>query len=430
MRAVGVATLPFKAFIKWCRSIIKWCCASSGRLVALLVVGVLVVASALVAWFWPEFRVGGTPVGGAEPLSATLRNLALIAAGVVAVILTVWRIRVIEQQAETSRLGLLNERFQRGAEMLGSDVLAVRMGGIHALDDLARERPELYHLRVMLLLCAFVRHPTGYETNLGAQPMSEGATRWYKLRPDVRAAIEAIAYRGEIGLLIEDESDLPKKRILDLEGSDLRGARLDYSNFAGANFHEAQLDHVRFAYANLAHATFSNARLPRAHLLQVDLSNAQLGGAVMANAYVARARFCAARMNNDMTNANLSHADLTGAQVGTADLTGADLEECNLSGAQFNQATRSTLHSSGAGESHTVYALLSQAQLDKAVCAPGQPPSIAEGTTDTETGLPLVWRGKNRHTCEDGAHLPCGNASCKKCSPCERCAELEQTATP
>ena len=185
----GLVIRPFKA-------IVKWCSASSRRLVALLVVGVLVVAAALAALLWPEFRVGGPPAGGAEPLSATVRNLALIVAGIVAVILTVWRIRVSEQQAEIARLGLLNERFQRGAEMLGSPVVSVRMGGIHALDDLARERPELYHIRVILLLCAFVRHPTGFETNPGAQPISEGATRWYKLRPDVRAAIEAVAHRS------------------------------------------------------------------------------------------------------------------------------------------------------------------------------------------------------------------------------------------
>ena len=80
--------------------------------------------------------------------------------------------------------------------------------------------------------------------------------------------------------------------------------------------------------------------------------------------------------------------------------------------------------SSGAHESRTVYAMLVQEQLDKAVCTPGQPPNIAEGTTDTKTGQPLVWRGKHRHTCLDGAHLPCGNASCKECTPCERCEEL------
>ena len=424
MRAFpGLAPLPFKAIVKWCRG-------GSGRLVALLVVGVLLVAAALAALFWPAFREGGPPAGGAEPLSATVRNLALIIAGIVAVVLTVWRIRVSEQQAETSRLGLLNERFQRAAEMLGSDVLAVRMGGIHALDDLARERPKLYHLRVMLLLCAFVRHPTGYETNPGAQPISTGATRWYKLRPDVRAAIEAVAYRSEIGLLIEDESDLPKKRTLDLQGSDLRGASLAGSNFAGANFHEAQLDKVQFTHANLSQATFSNAHLPRAHLLHADLSNAQLSGAVMAGAYASRAKFCAAHMTNDMTNTNLSWADLTGTDVGTADLTGADLTECNLSGARFSKGHRSTLHSSGAHESRTVYALLTQPQLDKAVCTPGQPPDIAEGITDIETGLPLVWRGKHRHTCFDGAHLPCGNASCKECIPCERCEEPRQATTP
>ena len=154
MRAVsGLATVAFKAFVRWCRG-------GAGRAVGVLVAGVIVVAVELAASLWPHFRAGGPPAGGAEPLSATIRNLALIVGGVVAVILALWRIRVSEKQAQTARLGLLNERFQRDAEMLGSSVLSVRIGGIHALDDLAREDPKLYHVRVMGLLCAFVRHPT------------------------------------------------------------------------------------------------------------------------------------------------------------------------------------------------------------------------------------------------------------------------------
>ena len=60
---------------------------------------------------------------------------------------------------DTAQEGLLNERYQKGAEMLGSPVLAVRMGGIYALQQLAQDHPDTYHLQVMNLFCAFVRRP-------------------------------------------------------------------------------------------------------------------------------------------------------------------------------------------------------------------------------------------------------------------------------
>ena len=52
---------------------------------------------------------------------------------------------------------MLNERYQQGAEMLGSDVLAVRLGGIYALQRLAGEHPQQSHIQIMQAFCAFIR---------------------------------------------------------------------------------------------------------------------------------------------------------------------------------------------------------------------------------------------------------------------------------
>lgn len=378
----------------WYQRLGAWC---RDRSVVLLVGGVLLLGIVLVVEFWPEFRSGSGASGDAEPLSATIRNLALIAGGFIAVILTVWRIRVNEQQAETARLGLLNERFQRGAQMLGDSILTVRLGGIHALDDLARERPDLYHIRVMLLLCAFVRHLPAADESPATITTGEGETLRYRKRADLSAAILAVANRSASGKLIEEDSDLPKERILDLQGSDLRGARLGGSDFSGANFREAQLDRVGFLEANLSGADFGNAKLPWANLIHADLSNAQMSGADLTKAMAQHTNFRNAHFTATMQEMSLLRADLTEADIGTADLRGADLTECDLSDARFAEATRSTLWPSGDHESRKVYAKLTQAQLDKAVCKPGRPPSIAAGTVDVETGLPLEWRGGNRH---------------------------------
>ena len=73
-----------------------------------------------------------------ESNSGTIRNIGLVLAGLVALPLALWRsfvaqnqARAAQRQAFTAQEGLANDRYQKGAEMLGSDVLSVRIGGIY-----------------------------------------------------------------------------------------------------------------------------------------------------------------------------------------------------------------------------------------------------------------------------------------------------------
>ena len=105
--------------------------------VAVLIVEVLLV---VVLWDW---------LAGDESGSATIRNVGLVIAGSLAIPLAIWRAVVADKQASSAQhqtaiaqQGLLNERYQKAAEMLGSDVLSVRIGGVHTLRDLAMEQPQ------------------------------------------------------------------------------------------------------------------------------------------------------------------------------------------------------------------------------------------------------------------------------------------------
>ncbi|MDE0330255.1 MAG: hypothetical protein OXL41_00145 [Nitrospinae bacterium] len=117
----------------------------------------------MIWWLWDWLR---NIQAGYESPSTTIRNLGLFLAAPIALGLAVWRARVADRQAEaaqtqvaTSQGSLLNERYHKGAEMLGSEALSVRLGGIYALARLAREHPEEYHIQIIRLLCAFVRNP-------------------------------------------------------------------------------------------------------------------------------------------------------------------------------------------------------------------------------------------------------------------------------
>lgn len=98
--------------------------------------------------------------------SETIRNLALGWGALLAIGLALWRSLVAHMQAEAAQKqaevaqkqakiaqgGLLADRYQRAVEMLGHDLDSLRIGGIHALVDLAREHPDEYKRRVVILL--------------------------------------------------------------------------------------------------------------------------------------------------------------------------------------------------------------------------------------------------------------------------------------
>ena len=255
----------------------------AGIVIVLLLGGIL-------SWhFWEDLR------GDQDALSTTVRNVALVIGGVIAMLLAVWRSRVAERQAATAQQGLMNERYQKGAEMLGSSVLAVRLGGIDALQGLAQQHPEQYHVPVMKQLCSFVRHPTevegqptvdSSEVELGqfygastAQDYAAAGTVEIEvIRDDIQAAMDSIASCHARNLEIET---LQNYR-LDLHRADLRGVDLIAKDLSGAppkdingvpSFHSNHAI-IGWWYTDLKGADLRYASLYHANLTNVDLSSA------------------------------------------------------------------------------------------------------------------------------------------------------------
>ena len=238
--------------------------------------------------------------------SEIIRNLGLFIAALIALPLAIWRSIVAERQAaasqhqaETAQSGLLNERYQKGAEMLGSQVLSVRIGGIYDLMRLAHELPEKYHTQVMQFLCAFIRTSSeGIETN----EATDGEKSTTPLPRDVRTVLAAISKRSEAQMMIEEEESY----ILDLSDARLIGANLTDAVLLRANLAGANMAKARASGAKLSGAVLDGANLIGASLKDVDLS---------------RARLVEARLSN----ASLQSTNLTGA-----DLEGADSVICKI----------------------------------------------------------------------------------------------------
>ena len=225
---------------------------------------VMEVLLAVVLWDW---------LAGDESASATIRNIGLVIAGSLAIPLAIWRAVVADKQASSAQhqtaiaqQGLLNERYQKAAEMLGSDVLSVRIGGIHTLRDLAMERPDQYHVRVMRLLCAFARNPTKGGTDWGELATSRmySDVPFLMLREDLQAVMDVIRGRSNADVHLEEREGFSLQlqyadlRGATLHGADLRRAILWGADLSGAFLASTRLDCVRLNDARLSDAQFSN----------------------------------------------------------------------------------------------------------------------------------------------------------------------------
>ena len=335
--------------------------------VVLLVVGVV---SSVILWWWLHPKDSPTASN-----SETVRNLGILIGGVLAFVFALWRGWVAErqastaqrqaeialqqaataqhqaetarQQASTSGLGLLNERYQKGAEMLGSDVLAVRLGGIYALQRLAGEHPEEYHVQIMKLFCAFVRNPKA-DVGMADDPKAP-------VREDVQAVMDAIGTRSEHHLQIEQKAKYRLNlRKVNLRHVSLTGADLRRADFSGSILAESWMDGANLSSVKLDHIDFSGA----------DLTSANLSGADLTHA--------------DLSCADFTIGDLSSAILKNADLSGADLTSAKLSGTEFSFYGEDPARG------------LTQSQLDNAWPQLDNSPNL-EGVVDAETGKLLVW---------------------------------------
>ena len=321
---------------------------SGGLRFTAFVVVVLTVGCALSAAFWDW-------LSAVESGSTTIRNVGLIFVGIIALPLAVWRGMVAERQAATAQKGLLNERYRQGAEMLGRDFLSVRLGGIYALQSLAQEHPEEYHIQIMRLLCAFVRTPPARdEGDSGEGTGGDMPSGLYSRREDVQAAMEAIGARREKHLILERKTGFR----LDLRGANLSCTKLAALNVSGADLTYAVLSDANVMRANLSRANLSSANLSGAMLSYADLSNAKL------------------------THANLSHALLFGANLSNTDLDNTILTRADLVGGTLS------------GEDKSPAIGLTQSQLDKARANSDDLPEL-DDVVDAETHEQLVWRGND-----------------------------------
>ncbi len=396
---------------------------------SVIVVCVLAAAGLAVAFIWPFTdliaahdvgRIAGSQralqlQAAREAVRTQLLTLAAGSLAAGALVFTAWNVTLYRSNLtlyrrtnEITEQGQVTDRYNRAVEQLGSDKLDVRIGGIYALERVARDSPR-DHPTVMEVLTAFVREHSHEQWQTTPNEGGDTGPRERATRPDVQAAMRVIARRRTE----HDEGQIDLTNV-NLTGADLRKASLARAILTGAdltrvNFHDANLTGADLTGATLAGADLARAELAPANLSpspasREDVTNALLAMEPRPLRFPPEAASSAARLEPsaieehrqaernwaraqplrdhlvrtslegaDFTGANLAVADLRGAKLEGAILTGANLYNADLTGAELAKAdlTRAKLEwadltRAGLGSAKLAGAKLAHANLTRA----------------------------------------------------------------
>jgi uncharacterized protein YjbI with pentapeptide repeats len=357
----------------------------------LLLWGGSFVVLILAVWLVPQWQVEGynetLPYGEQLPPETLLmleneyrKTLAQIIGGtalLVGLYFTYRRITAADRTVRVAQEGQITERITRAVEQLGATsehgnkVLEVRLGGIYALERIARDSKG-DHWPIVEILTAYVRNNASRQFNQN----SEEEQRIHKsvrhplvdLPPpsaDVAAALKVIGRRNRY----PDEEQYAEINLtnIDLSGRQvpnlkLEGVEISGANLAGAYLFGADLESAFLVYTNLEEANLQGANLKGACLFGTNLKGANLREANL-QAWLQPLHQDYPQPNleetilweADLRGVDLTRANLRGAHLHYAQLEEAVLEDANLEGAHLTFADlRSTIG-------------LTQEQIDKAI---------------------------------------------------------------
>jgi hypothetical protein len=235
---------------------------------------------------------------------------------------TARNLQVNQQNLRTSQEGQITERFTRAIDQLGATNdktgeprLEVRIGGIYALERIARDSPESDYSTVMEVLTAYVRENTPKKDE-----EKDEQKAILHMRADIQAIMNVIGRRKD--LRAPNELGAPFD-LFDLRGVNLKGAKLRGAYLGGIDFRGAKLNAgtTWLKGAILRGADLRGTNLRGANLMKADLQGTPLWGAKLQGTHLEGA---------DLKGAVLLDADLKGAYLKGADLKGARLEGADL----------------------------------------------------------------------------------------------------
>jgi hypothetical protein len=183
---------------------------------------------------------------------------------------------------ELTRDGQITDRFTKAIAQLGEqgpEKLADRLGGIYALERIARDSEKDFW-PIMEVLTAYVRENAPWRPNppKDTSPPQDNPSPRRRTAPQNRPPTDIQAVLTVLGRRPPTYAPLDL-RGTDLRGADLEGAFLEDANLQSAHLEGAELPMAYLGGAELGRAHLEGAQLGIAHLERAQLSRAHLEGA-------------------------------------------------------------------------------------------------------------------------------------------------------
>ena len=298
--------------------------------------GILIIVLIIVPiiWFIPQWQV---PVSGLSlkdrlhQINENRKTVAQIVGGVFILVglYIAWvRSEAARKMVEVNREQQLTDLYVKAVEQLGSEKLQIRLGGIYALERIARESLK-DHWPIMEVLTAFVRENAPRREE---EPMVE-------TRKDVAIPIDPWSPTEKPPTDIQAVLTVLGRRARTYGQGEEHPLDLRDTHLAGANLFKANLQGAIFKRANLKEAIFINASLQNSDLSGSNLHFAQLNGANFQGSYFNKANLKETNFyEGNLQLANFYGANLMHAKLIKANLQNACLIEANLKGTLLMEA--------------------------------------------------------------------------------------------
>ncbi len=314
------------------------------NLILILILGIACVFGIL--WFVPKWQVN-TYIHSEdflkkkEPIELendTRRTWAQILGGAFFLITAYFTWRSLQIAKE----GQITERFTKAIDQLGDkEHLEVRLGGIYALERIARDSKK-DHWTIMEVLSSYVRVNApriGKAEQAKEKRMSEGKkSKESSESPQTLTDIPIPPADIQTILTVLGRRTLShekgEERHIDLQKTNLEETIIAEANLENAHFWKANLRDANFLKANLSGAGLNETYLRAAFFMEAELRQASFWEADLTVAVLERA---------DLRKASFIEADLSGAYFRGADLRGADLRGADLRGADLKEAKNLTI---------------------------------------------------------------------------------------
>jgi len=242
---------------------------------------------------------------------------------------------------EIAHEGLITQRFSKAVELLGSDKVDVRLGGIYALERIARESKK-DHWPIVEILTAFVRVNSARATTVASKRISS----------DIQAVLTVLGRRNKEHEFIGIRRELSESRTLDLSGTNLHGADLYGANLSGANLSNVDLTASRMLGTNLEYALLNDSDLSDSKITGSNFRGTELNGTRFRRARLTEVKFdLKVRDGNGKKPTDFSDADIKvcsfrgtnllastfdGAKFLGGSFVGAKLTDADFTGATFH----------------------------------------------------------------------------------------------